>query len=314
MFPLKPKVYIDGKDGTTGLQIYDRLSVRADIDLHSATSTLRLFTAPADSPASSEALASSESSTVLRAYARSEAAPGSEAPAGSTAQETLHLKLTDIKLQDWIAINPFAPPMQGDLSADMVLQFADGFKNIDGDGQLSLHNFLYGREKVGDFDAAVNLSTNASGVIRANTSLMVNGVKTITASGNLNDSVAAHPFALDLRMIHFPLSVVNPFMPRGTARLHGMLDGTMEVTGKPSEPLLNGWVRFDSTRVNVDMLGSTLDFDTVRIPVVDNLITFDQFDIKAVNDNPLTIDGTVADLTATESLEDVFLRHTGAPS
>ena len=33
MFPLKPKVYIDGKDGTTGLQIYDRLSSRADIDL-----------------------------------------------------------------------------------------------------------------------------------------------------------------------------------------------------------------------------------------------------------------------------------------
>ena len=33
MFPLKPKVYIDGKDGTTGLQIYDRLSGRDDIDL-----------------------------------------------------------------------------------------------------------------------------------------------------------------------------------------------------------------------------------------------------------------------------------------
>ena len=33
MFPLKPKVYIDGKDGTTGLQIYDRLSARSDIDL-----------------------------------------------------------------------------------------------------------------------------------------------------------------------------------------------------------------------------------------------------------------------------------------
>ena len=33
MFPLKPKVYIDGKDGTTGLQIYDRLSVRTDIDM-----------------------------------------------------------------------------------------------------------------------------------------------------------------------------------------------------------------------------------------------------------------------------------------
>jgi len=30
---MKPKVYIDGKDGTTGLQIYERLGKRADLDL-----------------------------------------------------------------------------------------------------------------------------------------------------------------------------------------------------------------------------------------------------------------------------------------
>ena len=30
---MKPKVYIDGKEGTTGLQIYDRLSGRDDIEL-----------------------------------------------------------------------------------------------------------------------------------------------------------------------------------------------------------------------------------------------------------------------------------------
>lgn len=30
---MKPKVYIDGKEGTTGLQIYDRLGSRTDIDL-----------------------------------------------------------------------------------------------------------------------------------------------------------------------------------------------------------------------------------------------------------------------------------------
>lgn len=30
---MKPRVYIDGKEGTTGLQIYDRLAARGDIDL-----------------------------------------------------------------------------------------------------------------------------------------------------------------------------------------------------------------------------------------------------------------------------------------
>ncbi len=30
---MKPKIYIDGKEGTTGLQIYDRLGSRTDIDL-----------------------------------------------------------------------------------------------------------------------------------------------------------------------------------------------------------------------------------------------------------------------------------------
>ena len=30
---MKPKIYIDGKEGTTGIQIYDRLGSRDDIEL-----------------------------------------------------------------------------------------------------------------------------------------------------------------------------------------------------------------------------------------------------------------------------------------
>jgi hypothetical protein len=214
-----------------------------------------------------------------------------------SAQEALHLQIQDLKIEDWLAINPFAPPIKGDLSADMTVAVED--KSINGSGTVSLADLYYGHDKVGDFDMELDLATNAAGTIRATTTLMVDGVKTITASGNLNDSTAINPFMLDFKMIHFPLAVLNPFLPSGTAKLGGMLNGEMDITGKLSDPTFNGWLNFDSTAVNVDMLGSSFDFSDVKIPVKENIVTFDNFAITAVNENPLRINGTadIADLS-----------------
>lgn len=211
-------------------------------------------------------------------------------PADST-QEAIRLQVKDLKLQDWLAINPFAPPVKGDLSADMSVTLAD--KALNGAGTVSLTDLYYGPDRVGTFDLDLDLKTNASGTIRANTTLLVDGVRTITASGNLNDSTAANPFLLDFKMIRFPLAVVNPFLPKGTARLSGMLNGEMDITGELSSPVFNGWLDFDSTKVDVTMLGSSFIFSEEKIPVKDNLVSFDDFTIKAVNENPLRIDGTV---------------------
>ena len=230
----------------------------ANIDLHNSASSLKLFTQHNDS---------------------------------DSAQEAIRLQLNDIKLQDWLAINPFAPPMKGDLSADMSITLGD--KSLDGDGTVGLKNFYYGNDKVADFDLELALRTNAAGTIRANTTLLVDGVRTITASGNLNDSTATNPFMLDFRMIHFPLSVANPFLPRGTAKLHGMLNGEMDITGNLSQPVYNGWVQFDSTAVDAAMLGTSFVFSDEKIPVENSLVSFNKFAIKAANENPLILDGTV---------------------
>lgn len=240
----------------------------ANIDLHNPTSSLKLFTEHI--PSLSE-------------------------------QEALRLQVSHLKLEDWLSINPFAPPIKGDLSADMSVVFDN--KSLDGEGTLSLAQLYYGKDRVGDFDLALHLATNAAGTIRATTSLMVDGVKTITATGNLNDSTALNPFMLDFKMIHFPLSVVNPFLPKGTAHLHGMLNGEMDITGNMTEPTYNGWLQFDSTAIDMTMLGSTFEFSSERIPVTDNIVEFDGFDVKTENHNAMTINGT-ADIT---SLSDVRL-------
>jgi hypothetical protein len=209
----------------------------------------------------------------------------------SIEQEDLIVAIKNIKLDDWLAINPFAPPITGDVSADMRLSWDK--PNLNGTGTVSLSNFTYGKKSVGDFDLAVDVSTNTAGTIRANTSLMVNGVKTITASGNLNDSTAANPFMLDFKMIQFPLSVLNPFLPQGTASLAGTLNGEMDVTGDLANPIFNGNLSFDATKVKADLLGTTFTFSDEKIPVENSVINFKNFTIKGVNANPLAINGTV---------------------
>ncbi len=214
---------------------------------------------------------------------------------GDSVQEDVILKVKDIKLSDWIALNPFAPPITGDVSADMRVSWHK--PDLNGTGTVSLNNFIYGKKRVGDFELAVDLTTNTAGTIRANTSLMVNGVKTITAVGNLNDSTAEHPFLLDFRMIHFPLAVANPFLPPGTATLSGVLNGEMDITGEMAEPQFNGYLDFDTTTINVDMLGTPFKVSDVKIPVENNIVNFNNFAITGVNDKPLTINGNV-DLTS----------------
>ncbi|MDE6085511.1 MAG: translocation/assembly module TamB, partial [Muribaculaceae bacterium] len=206
-------------------------------------------------------------------------------------QEDLILDIKDIKLQEWLVLNPFAPPITGNVSADM--RFGWDNKAINGSGLLSLADFTYGKERVGSFDLGVDLSTNSSGTVRASASLMVDSIKTITAVGNLNDSTARNPFLLDFRMIHFPLHILNPFLPKDMASLNGSLNGVMDITGSLAEPIFNGHLTFDSTSLTIPMFGTTYHFSDNPIPMDSNVVTFDNYRIESANDNPLVIGGTV---------------------
>ncbi|MCH5220356.1 MAG: translocation/assembly module TamB domain-containing protein [Muribaculaceae bacterium] len=204
--------------------------------------------------------------------------------------EDLVLQLFDIKLQDWIALDPFAPPLKGNLSAGIRLNWKDNFLN--GEGTVDLTDFMYGKEKVGDFNVDLNVATDIKGLVKADADVWVNGKEAIRLAGTLNDTTQTSPFNLDLRMINFPLAVANPFIP-DIAKLSGALNGQLDIKGDTEHPELNGYLAFDDAQINVLMLGSTLTLTHDSIPVINNLITFDNFTIKAVNENPLSINGTV---------------------
>lgn len=207
-------------------------------------------------------------------------------------QEDINLNIKDIQIADWVSINPFAPSMKGQLSADLTVGQRDNHMFVGG-GMISLDDFYYGRDRVGSFQIDADVSTDARGTLNADFTLLVDSIRTITARGALNDSTQVSPFLLDFRMIHFPLKVVNPFLPPGTATLAGSLNGNMEITGSPAEPKFNGSIEFDSTTMNITMLGTTFKFSDEKIPVDSNIVYFNNYTIDGVNKNPLSINGNV---------------------
>ncbi len=210
---------------------------------------------------------------------------------GSEGQEDLCINLSDIHIADWVSINPFAPPVKGDVNAAVRLRNVEG--NLNGVGDVSVDNFYYGKERVDSLKLDFDVTTKPGGTLYAKSDVYVDGLKTMTLAGALNDSTSTSPYNLDFSMIRFPLATVNPFMPQGMAKLRGVLNGTMRISGDEAAPVFNGYLDFDSTAVMLNMTGTEYGFSNEKIPVVDNLVSFDRFTIAGVNDNPLYIDGSV---------------------
>lgn len=206
-------------------------------------------------------------------------------------QEDIVLKLGNIHLADWIAVNPFAPPMSGDVNADMRLNMHEGI--ITGKGSAGINNFVYDREKVHDFETQFNVTTTPAGAIIADADVYVSGKKTITLNGALNDSTSTSPLSLDMAMIRFPLDAANPFIPSDMARMRGVLNGNLKIDGTADKPIVNGALEFDSTAVRLALTGTEYAFSQTPVKVRDSVIEFDNFAISGCNDKPLIVNGTV---------------------
>ena len=206
-------------------------------------------------------------------------------------QEDVVVKINDLKLAELVAYSPYAPHIKGNLSADMRVNWGDN--QLNGKGLLSLDEFVVGKERVGSFVADLGVTTGKSGALNANATLMVDGEKTLAIKGCLNDSTSQSPFVLDMSVIHFPLKVLNPVIPKNVGSLAGTLNGEMKISGSKSFPIINGDLKFDSAAVNVAMTGSVLEFDDVNIPIVDNVVMFNDFAVTGVNKNPLNVNGKV---------------------
>lgn len=206
--------------------------------------------------------------------------------------DELHMKLDNIRIEDFLRMSVTAPPVKGSVNSDIHVQY-DG-QMLCGKGTLGVRQLVYDRNRLGDFNLEFDADLAHDGSTNLVASMMVNDKPAISAYANLRkDSVGGmSPDSIGLSLTQFPLNIANPFLDN-TATLAGTVNGSMRMDGSFSKPLLNGDISFSDASVYVPMVGCKLTFDTVPVTVRNSVVNFDKFDFTAANKNPLTIDGTV---------------------
>lgn len=212
---------------------------------------------------------------------------------GKNGNDEVHLVLDNIKLQDFLRLSVFAPPVTASVDADLNVGYINDW--LYGNGSLDISGFTYDKLRVGDFGLGFRAGRNNDGSTGAHLDLKIDGKDAMVARMMLvPDSLGAlEPRKLGLELTGFPLSVANPFLGKDVARLSGYLDGELDMGGTFTSPLLNGNIACDSVSVFIPMIGSALAFGRDSVKVVDNIVRFDKFDIKGANNNPLEVKGSV---------------------
>ncbi len=209
---------------------------------------------------------------------------------------SLHLNLKNIHVQDFLQMALNAPPLTANVNSDINVRYNG--KAILGKGSLDINDLVFARKKVGNLSFTLAAGLGNNGRSGGKVGFLVNGaeaaaVQFLLAPDSINPNGSMVAERLNLELTKFPLSIANPFIPPGIMSLSGALTGNMAMSGSFVAPRLNGSIESDSVGVYVDMLGTTLRFGSEPIVVADNVLKFDNFNISAVNENPLTINGTV---------------------
>lgn len=161
----------------------------------------------------------------------------------STAQQDLTLSLTQINIGEFKRVIPYMPDIEGVINSE-----AHYVQTEDGMDQISLENNInqlrYNGIALGDWALSAVYLPKQTGEQHINGLIMQNDKEVISIEGSYfpAEEKEQKEDRIDARMAlhHFPLEIANSFIPGKMAMLSGDIDGTMQMSGNASQPLMNG--------------------------------------------------------------------------
>lgn len=206
------------------------------------------------------------------------------------ALQDLTVGLHKFDLEKVLAVIPYTPDVTGMMNGDFhVIQTPD---ELSVSSTLSVDSMTYERSRLGNLSTEFVYMPKSDGSHFVNGTLACNGDEVADIEGTYRSEGDGYLDA-SLAFSHTPLRLLNGFMPDRIISLRGYADGTLTVKGPLMSPDANGELTLDSCRIYSPQYGVRMMAGDVPLRIVGSNLLFENFELKASNDNKLNIDGNI---------------------
>lgn len=209
----------------------------------------------------------------------------------STMLRDISAELFNIDLNTVTRIIPYAPDIAGILNADIHLRQNKESTMMSAD--VRSNGLMYEGTLLGDetFEVAYLPKNNNTHYI--DVSIHHNDNIVFNLNGDYTDIGEQPLINGEATMTHFPLKLSDAFLKESRLALDGYIDGKLSVNGATDNIKADGYVHFDSVYADAPMFGTKLHLDDDNVKIVDNRLTFDNFNIYAKGNTPFQINGDI---------------------
>ena len=209
----------------------------------------------------------------------------------TTQLRDISLELFNIDLKTASATIPYAPDMAGTLNMD--LHYRDNGNDIMLSSDIHGNNVHYEGNQIGNETIEIAYFPKNNKKHYLDIGLWHNDKYILNIYGDYHsDSIRPHIKA-QADIMRFPLQLSDAFLNNSGLELDGYIDGKLAVTGPIDNAEANGSIKFDSVYAHAPMFGTRLHLKDGAIDIVDNKLTFDNFDIYAHGKAPFQVNGTI---------------------
>lgn len=205
------------------------------------------------------------------------------------AKQDLTLSIHKLNLAEIVATLPFLPDVSGILNGDFHIVKTD--KNLTVSSDMAVEKMVFEKNAFGNLGAEFVYMPNEDGSHYVDAVIHSNGLEVGNIVGTYSPEGKGN-LAADFTLARMPLELLNGFMPDQVLGFKGFAEGTLNINGPLSRPVINGELFLDSSYVMSIPYGMEMRIADDPVAIKDSKVLFENFQIFDQNKTPLELNGT----------------------